>query len=148
MFSHYDPDYQYDRVLIQNFIIEAEQKRPAPIDELKKRVEERLRDIEYHEPFITWYTGNSYLAQRIRGILRYCKKRLRLYQVLQIDGQNYFETPVGNIELQYVEDYTKFILSELRMNHNEKFDEYVKDVVNGKFTFSWQRDSLTSGTTY
>lgn len=148
MFSHYNANDQYDRVLIQNFIIEADQKSVLPIDELKRRVEERLRDIEYHEPFITWYTKNAYLAQRIRGVIRYCKKRLRLYQVLQIDGPNYFETQVGNIELQYIVDYTRFILAELRMNYNEEFEKYVKDVEDGKFTFSWQKTQQNSGTIY
>jgi len=137
MFSHFAPNEQYDKVLIKNFVIDAEQKKEVPLNNLKDNIEERLRDIEYHSPFITWYTNNSYFAQRIRATLRYCKKRLRLYQVLQLDGQLYIETQVGNLELQFITDYTRFILSELRMHFNEEFEKYIQDVEKGKYTFSW-----------
>jgi len=150
MFSHYNPNDQYDQVLIQNFVIDAEQKKPIPLNDLKEKIEERLRDIEYHTPFITWYTNNGYLVQRIRGILRYCKKRLRLYMVLQLDGQLYCETHDGNIELQFILDYTKFVLTELRMTYGEEFEKYIKDVKEGKYTFSWtnKSDQNTVGTLY
>ncbi|MEI9954804.1 MAG: hypothetical protein WDM90_00470 [Ferruginibacter sp.] len=140
MFSHYSSNEQYDKVLIQNFIIEPQQKKQIPIINLKNNIEERLRDIEYHSPFITWYTNNSYLAQRVRAILRYCKKRLRLYQVLQLDGQLYIETSVGNIELQCIIEYTSFILAELRMNYHEEFEKYIIDIDKGRFTFSWMNN--------
>ena len=136
MFSHYNPVSHYDQVLISNFITDAKQKKPIPFADLKEIIEERLGDIEYHTTFITWYTNNSYFAQRVRAILRYCRKRLRLYQVLKIDGQLYSESSVGNIELQFVCDYTGFILRELRFHYGDEFEKYVKDVNEGEFSFS------------
>jgi hypothetical protein len=89
------------------------------------------------------------LAQRVRPILRYCRKRLRLYQVLQIDGQIYSDTYVGNLELQYVCDYTAFILRELRYSHGDEFEKYIADVDRGKYKFSWIDEIDTSkGTLY
>jgi len=150
MFSHYSVHGLYDDPLIQNFVVDPQKKNLQNLIELRNKINERLNDIEFHQMFITWYTNNSFFSQRVRAMMRYCRKRLRLYQVLLIDGQIYGETNAGNIELQFIIDYIEFILRELRYAYHEEFEKYDQDVLLGKYTFSWMKNKSNDnvGTLY
>ena len=124
-----------------NFDVATKEKKFLQNDELLAQVSAVLNDIELHNVFIERYTHGDYFSQRIWAVLRYCRKRLRLYQVLQIDGKNFMETYAGNVELQLVVEYTKFIMNELRPPFHEEFDRYTKDIAAGKYNFPWLKSS-------
>ncbi|HXL56047.1 MAG TPA: hypothetical protein VN958_07315, partial [Chitinophagaceae bacterium] len=54
-----------------------------------------------------------------------------------LDGKKYSETVFGNMELQFVIDYAKFVSREFRVAFWEEFEKYNEDIKSGKYNFPW-----------
>ena len=111
IFTEYSEIFDYDNSILDNFyltVLDLNNYNSTDFKTLKTTIEEDLKECTKR------LTGrvDGYHNKRTTLIIEHIYKKIRLYEALFIDDQNYLETFAGKVELLYLRKYIDLSLGK------------------------------------
>lgn len=86
-----------------------------------------LKDAATLEAFFNQYVPPSEIRTTFETLLIHLEKKIKTYQVLQIDGENYLDTYAGKVEAEYMKEYFKNVRIQAKRYYENEYNKIEED---------------------